>query len=207
MNRDKANKIKGKYELPRASICCFLLEPGGRPLAFFKEEGEADPAEAGGEENAPPDWDTFTPEGAGDNASAMVPSGPYFLGLPLFLFKGSLPIFMLSPWGMMAPPVEPSPPVPPEDWYGGEVPETGLYTAAPSGLKAKRMFCITGCDGTAFFWRPMLKGSLVVMIPVSDPDIFHIWKVVLNFYTTLQLKMGIFRSAKTLEIIYITDQL
>ena len=113
-----------------ASNCCFLLEPGGLPLAFFNEEGEeADPpppppaaaaADEGGgaavvgDENPPLDWFTVTEGGGGvgERPNAMVPSGPYFLGLPLFLFIGSPPMFMFSPEEAIAPPGDPSPPPP-----------------------------------------------------------------------------------------------
>ena len=79
------------------------MEPGGLPLAFLMDVGDvADPtpppeegsaAALGGDEKPPADWGTVTEDGAvdGERANAMVPSGPYFLGLPLFLFMGSVP--------------------------------------------------------------------------------------------------------------------
>lgn len=65
---------------PRAANCCLLPDPGGRPLPRFCTGDANDDAgadDAGGAEFA-----------VGDMVE-MVPSGPYFLGRPLFLFIGS----------------------------------------------------------------------------------------------------------------------
>lgn len=70
-----------------------LLEPGGLPpLGFFTPSTEPDTppgelAKPGGV--SPPPVDAAPP---GTSASAMLPSGPYFLGLPLFFFTGSVPL-------------------------------------------------------------------------------------------------------------------
>ena len=60
----------------RVARCCFLPLPGGRPLGRFSEE-VPDP----GVELAVADM--------GESIKETDPSGPYFLGLPLFFFTGS----------------------------------------------------------------------------------------------------------------------
>lgn len=79
---------------PRAAICTFLLlEPGGLPLlVFFTTSPEpgaplGELPKPGGV--GPPPVDAAP---TGTSESAMLPSGPYFLGLPLFFFNGSVPV-------------------------------------------------------------------------------------------------------------------
>ena len=79
---------------PREANCCFFPVPGGRPLLRFGV-GVTIPGLGGA--------------GVGDNANETDPSGPYFRGLPLFLFTGSpddgptegVPP-TLMPWGDIA---------------------------------------------------------------------------------------------------------
>jgi hypothetical protein len=109
--------------------------------------GEADPPEGGvgtegrggGEEKTPPDWFTVTDWGAGVRPNATAPSGPYFLGLPLFLFTVSppLPPILLTFTLTMAPPpaIAVVDPPSPEGWKVGEVEvEVEAAVAAPTGL-------------------------------------------------------------------------
>lgn len=67
-------------------------------------------------------------EDIGVNANAILPSGPYFLGLPLFFFTGSL---MLNPEGLM--PEDASP------WYEGLKESVGLKPGGTMELNGSRM--------------------------------------------------------------------
>lgn len=69
--------------VPRASSCCFFPEPGGRPRRFG----------AGGSDEYP---EAEPPPAGETSARDMLPSGPYFLGLPRFFFTGSL-MLMVNP--------------------------------------------------------------------------------------------------------------
>lgn len=89
---------------PQEASCCFLPVPGGRPLPLFWGGG-ADPdpaidtiAELPGLDPAPGLVDD-----RGERPRDMVPSGPYFRGLPLFLFTGSAWATLL-PWFPMLTP-------------------------------------------------------------------------------------------------------
>jgi hypothetical protein len=50
----KKDKYSSQKSLPRALSCCFLLEPGGLPLAFFTPVGDTDPPRVTGEEETTP---------------------------------------------------------------------------------------------------------------------------------------------------------
>lgn len=88
-------KEENEYKtLPRAAICTFLLlEPGGLPpLVFFPTSPEpgAPPVELAKPGGVCPPPADAAPTGTSE--SAMLPSGPYFLGLPLLFFTGSVPL-------------------------------------------------------------------------------------------------------------------
>lgn len=123
-----------------------MLEPGGLPLAFLEElvDGDADP---------PDGWLTGRLGSLGAEPRAMAPSGPYFLGLPLFFLSGSVLILKLIPNASPPCAVASAPLMTEalrgfEEWKdGGEV-ARGLNSGVrPSVLKDKCMFCKTGSDG------------------------------------------------------------
>jgi len=72
---------KARY-IPRAANCCFLPEPGGRPLLRLSEGVDGDPATSGDDPESGVASGIILP-------SASVPV--YLRGLPLFRFTGSLP--------------------------------------------------------------------------------------------------------------------
>nr|ACL52488.1 unknown [Zea mays] len=109
-------------EDPKASSCFFLPDPGGRPLRLPSGLGVDPP---------PPDWApvaSVTPAAAVLSPKPMLPSGPYFLGLPLFFFTRSPPLT-----ATIAPPLAPTPPEPGCCCCKPVAPESGRYID-PSGM-------------------------------------------------------------------------
>ena len=86
-----------KVQVPRASSC-FFPDPGGRPLLRFAGGSEEDRVPVASTRPAADET------GVGDKPSAMLPSGAYFLGRPLFFLEVS----MLKPQGRK-PDDDPSP--------------------------------------------------------------------------------------------------
>jgi len=98
--RERKKQSPENFEL----FLFLLTEPRGLPLRFpVPAEAESERGAAG---NAPPEWPTGTAEppwgGVVFKLKAMPPSGPYFLGLPLFLLSDSAELPTM-PWGWAWP--------------------------------------------------------------------------------------------------------
>lgn len=73
---------------------CFFFEPGGLPLPFLGDDPEAELTTfCDGEDMGPPE---ASPGGEVRVNKPIDPSGPYFLGLPLFFFTASPITFIFT---------------------------------------------------------------------------------------------------------------
>lgn len=72
-----------KIKVPKASSC-FFPDPGGRPRLRFAGGSEEDRVPVASIRPAADDT------GVGAKPRAMLPSGAYFLGRPLFFLEGSM---------------------------------------------------------------------------------------------------------------------
>lgn len=160
---DSNYKKKRVYKLPKAWSFFLLIEPRGRPLIFFCVDDPPSP-----EPPPPPPLVWLAVKAAPGTKPS---SGPYFLGLPLLFFTGSLPVVIST--GMFM-------------FKAGFPPPAELcwYCCCCGGGDDCCCCCSCCCGGgggeggwlCCWWWRAIVNGIddslLAVIKPVSDSDIF-----------------------------------